>query len=114
MTWVLYKYEDGTEERKYIPDRCDMCGRFLTKEGECNNCGLVRCDGCGDMIEDWNCCEYCNPEEYLEDLKQDIESCQETNEVSSCDECDEKDDCYYRDEKKHIESRVSNKKEKSK
>jgi len=109
MTYVQI-VEDGKVTDKYIADKCDGCGRFLTNGGECDHCNLVRC-GCGEMLDYGEPCEYCDPKGYIEGLKEDIATCQHDNEVKSCNQCDEKDDCYYRDELKHIQERIKREKE---
>ncbi len=98
--------EDGKAVDKHIPDQCGECGKFLTKSGDCNHCGMSMCKGCGEMLDHGEPCEYCQPKEYLESLKEEITECQHDNEVKSCDECPDKDRYCYDGQKKDIKERI--------
>lgn len=91
---------------KYIPDQCE-CGKFLTKSGDCNSCGMSMCKGCGEMLDHGDPCENCQPKEYLKSLDDDIEVCQHDNEVKSCDECQDKDSYCFDGQKKRIEQELN-------
>lgn len=93
---------------KYVPDQCE-CGKFLTKDGDCNSCGMSMCKGCGEMLDHGEPCENCQPKEYLESLDDDIAECQHDNEVKSCDECPDKDSDCFDGQKKRIEQEIKEK-----